>query len=51
MGKLIGTAPNQVPTNADLGTMAYENTFNYARSIFGSIDRPASNATELVASG
>ena len=25
MGKLIGTAPNQVPTNADLGTMAYRN--------------------------
>ena len=23
MAKLIGTAPNQVPTNADLGTMAY----------------------------
>jgi hypothetical protein len=23
MSKLIGTAPNQVPTNADLGTMAY----------------------------
>lgn len=51
MGKLIGTAPNQVPTNADLGTMAYEKTSNYARSILGSIDRPASNATELVASG
>lgn len=24
MAKLIGTAPNQVPTNADLGTMAYQ---------------------------
>ena len=25
MAKLIGTDPNQVPTNADLGTMAYQN--------------------------
>ena len=24
MAKLIGTAPNQTPTNADLGTMAYQ---------------------------
>ena len=24
MTKLVGTAPNQVPTNADLGTMAYQ---------------------------
>ena len=24
MPKLIGNAPNQVPTNADLGTMAFE---------------------------
>lgn len=26
MSKLIGTAPNQVPSNADLGTMAYKNS-------------------------
>ena len=25
MSKLIGTAPNQVPTNADLGDIAYQN--------------------------
>lgn len=25
MSKLIGTSPNQVPSNADLGTMAYQN--------------------------
>jgi hypothetical protein len=51
MTKLIGTAPNQVPTNADLGTMAYENISNYARSALGTQSRPASNATELVADG
>jgi hypothetical protein len=51
MGKLIGTAPSQVPTNADLGTMAYENTSNYAKSVLGSQSRPASNATELVTDG
>ena len=26
MSRLIGTKPNQMPTNADLGTMAYQNT-------------------------
>jgi len=26
MSKLIGNNPNQVPTNADLGTMAYQDT-------------------------
>lgn len=26
MAKLIGTAPNQTPTNADLGTMAYQDS-------------------------
>ena len=28
MAKLIGTDPNQVPTNADLGTMAYQDAEN-----------------------
>jgi len=28
MAKLIGTDPNQVPTNADLGTMAYQGSKN-----------------------
>jgi len=28
MTKLIGTAPNQTPTNADLGTMAYQDKDN-----------------------
>ena len=30
MAKLIGTDPNQVPTNADLGTMAYQDKDNLA---------------------
>ena len=30
MAKLIGNAPNQVPTNADLGSMAFEDRTNYA---------------------
>jgi len=30
MAKLIGNAPNQVPTNADLGSMAFEDRKNYA---------------------
>ena len=30
MPKLIGNAPNQVPTNADLGSMAFEDKKNYA---------------------
>ena len=29
MAKLIGNAPNQVPTNADLGSMAFEDRTNY----------------------
>ena len=29
MAKLIGNAPNQVPTNADLGSMAFEDIKNY----------------------
>jgi len=29
MPKLIGNAPNQVPTNADLGSMAFEDRTNY----------------------
>jgi len=31
MAKLIGTDPNQVPTNADLGDMAYQNGRNMAK--------------------
>jgi hypothetical protein len=30
MAKLIGNAPNQVPTNGDLGSMAFEDRKNYA---------------------
>jgi hypothetical protein len=30
MAKLIGNAPNQIPTNADLGSMAFEDKKNYA---------------------
>jgi hypothetical protein len=29
MAQLIGTAPNQVPTNGDLGSMAYQEANNY----------------------
>ena len=34
MAKLIGTAPNQVPTNGDLGTMAFEDAKNYATETY-----------------
>ena len=32
MPKLIGNAPNQVPTNADLGSMAFEDKINYVKN-------------------
>lgn len=51
MTKLIGTGPNQVPSNADLGTMAYENTSNYQKALLGSYERPALSATDLVVNG
>ena len=35
MSKLIGTAPNQVPTNADLGTIAYQDYDTVFRKIRG----------------
>ena len=34
MAKLIGTDPNQVPTNADLGTMAYQDYDQLAPSFY-----------------
>jgi hypothetical protein len=40
--KLIGSAPNQVPSNADLGTIAYQNTDNVR------VDRLAVGESELV---
>jgi len=33
MAKLIGTAPNQVPTNADLGSMAYVNKESFGGTL------------------
>jgi trimeric autotransporter adhesin len=33
MAKLIGTAPNQVPTNADLGSLAYTDKDNFNANI------------------
>jgi len=42
MAKLIGNAPNQVPTNADLGSMAFEDKKNYA-TISSSIHQPYRN--------
>lgn len=35
MSKLIGTAPNQVPSNADLGTMAYQDYDVVATQLMG----------------
>jgi hypothetical protein len=35
MAKLIGTDPNQVPTNADLGTMAYQDYDSVAPVLIG----------------
>ena len=40
MAKLIGTDPNQVPTNADLGTMAYQDA-----------ERPALGQTNVKSAG
>ena len=42
MAKLIGNAPNQVPTNADLGSMAFEDRKNYA-TVNSSIHQPFRN--------
>ena len=42
MAKLIGNAPNQVPTNADLGSMAFEDKKNYATTS-SSIHQPYRN--------
>jgi hypothetical protein len=45
MAKLIGTDPNQVPTNADLGTMAYQSH----RPAYFSVSRNAGALTGGVA--
>ena len=45
MAKLIGTDPNQVPTNADLGTMAYQDH----RPAYFSVSRNAGALTGGVA--
>jgi len=37
MAKLIGTGPNQVPTNGDLGSMAFEDIKNYKNLIYTSV--------------
>ena len=42
MAKLIGNAPNQVPTNADLGSMAFEDKKNYP-TVSSSIYQPFRN--------
>jgi len=42
MAKLIGNAPNQVPTNADLGSMAFEDKKNYP-TVSSSIYQPYRN--------
>ena len=46
MAKLIGNAPNQVPTNGDLGSMAFEDRTNYitkkrlSSTVFHKIKKP-----------
>src|SRR6056300_109419 len=42
MAKLIGSAPNQISTNGDLGSMAFEDRKNYA-TIGSSIHQPFRN--------
>jgi len=42
MAKLIGTNPNQVPTNADLGSMAYQDANN---AKIGGLAYPSSDGT------
>ena len=37
MSKLIGTSPNQVPSNADLGTAAFTDTNDYLKTTGGSL--------------
>ena len=58
MTKLIGTAPNQTPTNADLGTMAYANVVDFkqrgketiwipAAAMYPSTTNPCSDLTQV----
>src|SRR5210317_871683 len=42
MAKLIGSAPSQIPTNGDLGSMAFEDKKNYA-TVGSSIHQPYRN--------
>lgn len=53
MNKLIGTAPNQVPTNADLGTMAYldHGELYYTNNIGLASTSPASSTKQLEDAG
>jgi hypothetical protein len=37
MAKLLGTAPNQVPTNADLGDLAYQDAATVPSITVGSL--------------
>jgi len=54
MSNLIGNAPNQVPTNADLGGLAYQDpdwaavgniTVNYNLTVAGNISMATGNVT------
>ena len=46
MPKLIGNAPNQVPTNADLGSMAFEDKINYLKKFTaGTVSLPSITTT------
>lgn len=45
MSNLIGDAPNQIPTNADLGTMAFQNVDPFVNTRSVNIIVPAGSGT------
>lgn len=47
--KLIGTAPNQIPTNADLSDTAFQNSNNANLTGIATFDRLTSASTDIVA--
>lgn len=48
MAKLIGTDPNQVPTNADLGTLAYQDYDSVAPVLIGGRRNLIINGSQIV---
>jgi hypothetical protein len=47
MSNLIGSAPNQVPTNSDLGSMAFQNVDPYVTTYSINLQAPAGVTTVL----